>query len=127
MYYAAVKPNEVIAVTVLAVILALGLTLTTPIVGLQATLGLLIVVIAFTSVPAALYLLIFSMLLSPEIAVGRVEGRGVGVRELSFRLDDVFLVIIGFGWLVKMAVYRELGVFRETPLNRPIEIGRAHV
>ena len=46
MYYAAVKPNEVIAVTVLAVILALGLTLTTPIVGLQATLGLLIVVIA---------------------------------------------------------------------------------
>ena len=120
MYYAAVKPNEVIAVTVLAVILALGLTLTTPIVGLQATLGLLIVVIAFTSVPAALYLLIFSMLLSPEIAVGRVEGRGVGVRELSFRLDDVFLVIIGFGWLVKMAVYRELGVFRETPLNRPI-------
>ena len=39
MYYAAVKPNEVIAVTVLAVILALGLTLTTPIVGLQATLA----------------------------------------------------------------------------------------
>ncbi|MEK7337275.1 MAG: hypothetical protein AAB111_07325, partial [Nitrospirota bacterium] len=120
MYYATVKPNDVIVVTALAVMLALGLTLTTPTVGLKATLGFFLVLIAFTSVPAALYLLIFSMLLSPEIAVGRVEGRGVGVRELSFRLDDVFLVIIGFGWLVKTVVYRELGLFRETPLNRPI-------
>jgi O-Antigen ligase len=120
VYYATVKPNDMIVVTALAVMLALGLTLTTPTVGLKATLGFFLVLIAFTSVPAALYLLIFSMLLSPEIAVGRVEGRGVGVRELSFRLDDVFLVIIGFGWLVKTVVYRELGLFRETPLNRPI-------
>ena len=120
MYYATVKPNDVIVVTALAVILALGLTLTTPAVGLQATLGFFLVVIAFTSVPAALYLLIFSMLLSPEIAIGRVEGRGVGARELSFRLDDVLLVIIGCGWLVKTIVYRELGLFRETPMNRPI-------
>ncbi|MFO0707237.1 MAG: O-antigen ligase family protein [Nitrospira sp.] len=120
MQAAAVKPNDAIAVTALAVILALGLTLTTPTIGLQAVLGCILVFTAFASVPAALYLLIFSMLLSPEIAVGRVEGRGVGVRELSFRLDDVLLVIIGFGWLVKTAVYRELGLFRKTPLNRPI-------
>ena len=120
MQTVAAKPSDAIAVTALAVILALGLTLTTPAVGLQATLGCFLVLTAFASVPAALYLLIFSMLLSPEIAVGRVEGRGVGVRELSFRLDDVLLVIIGFGWLVKTAVYRELGLFRETPLNRPI-------
>ncbi|MCC6139917.1 MAG: O-antigen ligase family protein [Nitrospira sp.] len=120
MYYATVKPNDVIVVTALAMVLALGLTLTTPAVGLQATIGFFLVLIAFTSVPAALYLLIFSMLLSPEIAVGRVEGRGVGARELSVRLDDILLVIIGFGWLVKTAVYRELALFRTTPLNRPI-------
>lgn len=122
MYHAEIKPNDAMLVTVLAAVLALGLTLTTPAIGLQATLGFFLVLLAFTSVPAALYLLIMSMLLSPEIAVGRIEGRGVGVRELSFRLDDVFLVIIGCAWLVKTAVYRELGLFRETPLNRPIAI-----
>lgn len=122
MYHAAVKPNDVLVVTALAVVLALGLTLTTPAIGLQATLGFFLVVVAFTSVPAALYLLIFSMLLSPEIAIGRVEGKGVGARELTFRLDDVLLVIIGLGWLVKTAVYQELGLFRETPLNRPIAV-----
>src|SRR3990167_9071273 len=120
MHASMVKPQDAVIVSVLAAVLAFGLTLTTPMVGIQVVFGFLIVLIAFTSVPAALYLLIFSMLLSPEIAVGRVEGRGVGVRELSFRLDDVFLVIIGFGWLVKTVVYRELGLFRETPLNRPI-------
>ena len=122
MYHAAVKPNDAIVVTALAAALALGLALTTPAIGLQATLGFFLVVIAFTSVPAALYLLIVSMLLSPEITIGRVEGRGVGGRELSFRLDDLLLVIIGFGWLVKTIVYRELGLFRETPLNRPIAL-----
>lgn len=120
MYYATVKPNEGIVVAALAAMLALGLTLTTPAIGLQATLGFFLVLVAFISVPTALYLLIFSMLLSPEIAVGRVEGHGVGARELSVRLDDILLVIIGFGWLVKTAVYRELALFRDTPLNRPI-------
>jgi O-antigen ligase len=62
------------------------------------------------------------MLLSPEIAIGRIEGRGVGGRELSFRMDDILLVIIGVSWLVKNILYRELALFRETPLNRPIAV-----
>ena len=60
------------------------------------------------------------MLLSPEIAVGQVEGRGVGARELSFRLDDMLLVAIGVSWVVKNIIYRELALFREMPPNRPI-------
>ena len=103
-----------------AAVLALGLTLATPTIGLQVVVGFLIVLLAFTSVPAALFLLIGSMLLSPEITVGRVAGRGVGVRELSLRLDDILLAIIGFSWLVKTIIYRDLALIRETPLNRPI-------
>jgi len=122
MQQAAITPQDTLVVSALAVAVALGLTLTTPSVGLQAVLGLLIVLVAFTSVPASLYLLIVSMLLSPEIAVGRVEGRGVGGRELSLRMDDILLIVIGLSWFVKNILYRDLALFRETPLNRPIAV-----
>jgi hypothetical protein len=115
-----VKPQDAIIVSVLAAVLALGLTMTTPMVGIQVVFGFLIVMVAFTSVPASLFLLIGSMLLSPEIAIGRVDGRGVGVRDLSLRVDDLLLVIIGFSWLVKTIIYRDLALIRETPINRPI-------
>jgi hypothetical protein len=120
MHAAMVKPQDAVIVSVLAAVLALGLTLATPTIGLQVVVGFLIVLVAFTSVPASLFLLIGSMLLSPEIAVGRVDGRGVGVRELSLRVDDILLAIIGFSWLVKTIIYRDLALIRETPLNRPI-------
>lgn len=122
MQQAAISPHDSLVVSSLAVAVALGLTFTSPSVGLQAVLGLLVVLIAFTSVSAALYLLIASMLLSPEVAIGRLEGRGVGGRELSFRMDDILLVVIGLSWLVKNILYRELALFRDTPLNRPIAV-----
>jgi len=120
MQHAILKTQDTLVVSTLAVAVALGLTLATPSVGLQAVIGFLVVLIAVTSVPAALYLLIASMLLSPEVAIGHVHGRGVGGRELSFRMDDILLVVIGLSWLVKNIIYRELALFRETPLNRPI-------
>ncbi|BFU91561.1 MAG: hypothetical protein NTAFB01_27480 [Nitrospira sp.] len=122
MQQTAISPQYSLVIVVLAAAIALGLTLTTPTVGIQAVVGFLIVMTAVTSVPVALYLLIASMLLSPEIAIGRIEGRGVGGRELSFRMDDILLVVIGVSWLVKNIVYRELALFRETPLNRPIAV-----
>ncbi len=122
MQQAAISYQDSLVIAVLAAAIALGLTLTTPTMGMQAVAGFLIVLTALTSVSAALYLLIASMLLSPEVAIGQIEGRGVGGRELSFRMDDILLVVIGVSWLVKNIVYRELALFRETPLNRPIAV-----
>src|SRR5207247_8887654 len=42
------------------------------------------------------------------------------VRELSLRVDDLLLVIIGFSWLLTTIIFRDLAFIRETPLNRPI-------
>jgi hypothetical protein len=122
MQQAAISPHDTLVIAVLAAAIAVGLTLTTPTTGMQVVAGFLIVLIAFTSVSAALYLLIASMLLSPEIAIGRIDGRGVGGREVSFRMDDILLAVIGVSWLVKNIIYRELALFRETPLNRPIAV-----
>ena len=61
MHASMVKPQDAVIVSVLAAALALGLTMTTPMVGIQVVFGFLIVMVAFTSVPASLFLLIGSM------------------------------------------------------------------
>jgi O-antigen ligase len=75
---------------------------------------------ALLSTPFALYLLIFSMLLSPELVVGSMAGKSMAGRGLTLRFDDILLLVIGVSWLIKTAVHKELGVVMRTPLNRPI-------
>ena len=87
--------------------------------AIACTVGTVIFIISFASTDIALYILIFSMLLSPEFVVGTTEGAPLG-RGVTLRLDDFLLVIIGFSWLAKMSIKKELGLFLRTPLNKPI-------
>jgi O-antigen ligase len=82
--------------------------------------GFAVFVVSFTSTQFALYILIFSMLLSPELMVGTTEGAAALGRGITVRLDDFMLVVIGFSWLARMAINKELGLFLRTPLNKPI-------
>ncbi|MCF8049997.1 MAG: O-antigen ligase family protein [Desulfobacterales bacterium] len=87
-------------------------------------LGSLMVVVVFAltflNTEVGIYILIFSMLLSPEIGIGQLAERATSGRGVTLRFDDFLLVIIGFSWFAKNAVYKELGLFLKTPLNRPI-------
>jgi O-antigen ligase len=57
------------------------------------------------------------MLFSPEVLLGQTAAR-----EVTFRMDDLLLVIIVVTWLARAAVYKELTVFRSTPLHTPIAL-----
>jgi O-antigen ligase len=81
--------------------------------------GIILFMVSFVSSQIALYVLILSMLLGPEIVIGATAGGSLG-RGVTLRVDDFILVIIGFSWLARMALYKELGLFLRTPLNRPI-------
>jgi hypothetical protein len=84
-----------------------------------AGLALAVFVLVFIRTEAGLYLVLFSMLLSPEFGSGGAqrlaEGRGVVIR-----LEDLLLVLIGFSWLAKMAMNKELGLAVKTRMNLPI-------
>lgn len=82
--------------------------------------AIVVFTIAFVKAEIALYILIFSMLLSPEILIGEAGGRAALGRGVTLRFDDFLLAFIGFGWFAKTAVYKELGLFLRTPLNKPI-------
>lgn len=82
---------------------------------LAITGGLVILIVSFLSPEASIYLLLFSMLLSPEIVVAETPAR-----EVTIRLEDLILAITVFSWLARTAIFKELGLFVRTHLNRPI-------
>jgi len=80
-----------------------------------AVLGAVFFTIGFLSPRLSLYILIFSMLLSPEIGSRDVTGEG-----FTMRLEDLLLIVMGFAWLAKNAIHKEIGLMVATKLNRPI-------
>lgn len=75
-------------------------------------LASIIFTITLINTDIALIILIFSMLLSPELKIGGIRGR-----DVVLRADDILLLTVFFGWLAKMAINKELGLLRHTPLN----------
>lgn len=77
--------------------------------------GLLVGLIAFFKIEYGIYILIFSMLLSPEIKLAEIPGRSVVIR-----IDDFILITVFFAWIVRLAIKKELGLLKNTQLNLPI-------
>ncbi len=67
---------------------------------------------------AGLMILIVSMLFSPELALGGAGGGGLeGSRSVILRTEDLVLLLVGFAWLARMAIHKDLGAVRRTHLN----------
>jgi hypothetical protein len=80
--------------------------------------ALIMFILAFVRTDLGLYIVIFSMLLSPQFGE---KGAGAGgARGVTLRTEDFVLIVIGLSWLAKTAVNKELGLVARTPLNRPI-------
>ena len=83
---------------------------------LAAAMAVFLVVFVKTEI--GLYLVIFSMLLSPQF--GASGGTIAESRRILVRSEDVLLLVVALSWLAKTAVNKELGIAVKTPLNRPI-------
>jgi len=82
-------------------------------IGIALAIGIFLV--SFLDTNVALYILILSMLFSPEFGQRTVSGGG-----FTLRIEDIILLIVGFAWLAKNAYYKEveeLGLLRKTPVN----------
>jgi hypothetical protein len=100
-----------------------------PEMGGALVVGIIVFISTFMSAEAGLYLLIISMLLSPEFGAG---GLGDGSdttssRGVTLRAEDILLVLLGFAWLARTAVNKGLGLIRPTPLNAPHWQLRGHL
>ncbi len=80
-----------------------------------AVVGVGLFIFGFLSPKIALYLLIFSMLLSPEIGSRDYTGQG-----FTIRFEDLLLVIMCFTWFAKSSIKKDVGLAVKTSLNIPI-------
>ncbi|HEV8539753.1 MAG TPA: O-antigen ligase family protein [Nitrospiraceae bacterium] len=113
-------PLEMLLPLLLAVPLALVIVVVKPTVTLGIVLGVVLVAMTFVAPLAGLYVLVFSMLLGPEVLMG---GMGSGTtlgRGVTLRLDDFLLVLVGLAWLAKVALSPQKVPFTKTILNKPI-------
>ena len=114
---------QLIIPLILLLVLILGIIYVMPDLTATQTLaiggGIAVFIVCLASTEVALYILIFSMLLSPEFIVGTTEGATLG-RGVTLRVDDFVILLIGLSWLAKMAINKELGLFLRTPLNKPL-------
>ncbi|MCK5106608.1 MAG: O-antigen ligase family protein [Elusimicrobiales bacterium] len=103
---------------VLAIVLGYFATTAAPkhiIIGFAA---ILISILAFLSPKTSLFLLVFSMLLSPEISLGALTAG----RDIVFRYDDILLVIIFLSWFARTAILKGKSFIMNTPVQTPILI-----
>jgi O-antigen ligase len=77
----------------------------------------IVFIVTLVNTDAGLAILIFSMLLSPEIILGHVPGR-----DIVIRFDDILLAVITFAWFAKTSINKGLALFKRTPLNKAIGV-----
>ncbi len=109
-------------VGVLTLFIATVVAQSSSLLALGATLGIIIFTIAFLYPEAGLYILLLSMLLSPEIILGSLGSDTSATRGITLRLDDFLLLLLAVTWIARGAIHKELGLFLSSPLNRPIAI-----
>ena len=107
-------------ILIAALLVGYLLTMISAVKGFTLVFLLLVFVCTFTWPEAGLYVVIFSMLLSPEIIAGGMSGKGTLGRGITLRLEDFLLVFIGLSWFARTALDKTAGLFRKTPLNQPI-------
>jgi O-antigen ligase len=115
-----VSSAALLIVLLSALLLGHFLTTISAVKGFTLACLLLIFVCTFIWPEAGLYVVIFSMLLSPEIIAGDIAGKGTLGRGLTLRLEDFLLVFIGLSWFARTALDKTSGLFRKTSLNQPI-------
>ncbi len=110
-----------IGAILVAAVLAIssGLVAADPEWALAGTVAVAVFVIVFVRTEFGLYILLLSMLLSPEIILGGKGGLAER-REIALRMEDLLLFVIALTWLGKTAVNKELGLIARTPLNPAI-------
>ncbi len=105
----------VLAITIAAFLFSGLIVKGSPQMALVVIVSIVVCLLAFLKPDTALYMLVFSMLLSPEFGQRSTEGSGVTVR-----VDDFLLVLIGLSWFARTALFKDLQLFRKTKLNLPI-------
>ena len=85
---------------------------------IAVAVSMLVFGLTLVRVEIGLYILVVAMLLSPEVRAGTVGGHGE--LDVNLRYDDVLIMVIFLGILVKLAYEGKAALWRSNPINPAI-------
>lgn len=97
------QSSFLLVIAVFCLIIAVVMAKLPPAYGGVIVVGIIVFMATFMSTEAGLYLLICSMLLSPEFGGGGLGGDTTASRGVTIRGEDMLLVLLGFAWLIRTA------------------------
>ncbi len=80
--------------------------------------AVLIAVVTFFFPKVGLAVMLFSMLFASDVSVG--DDAGTRARAVTIRAEDVLLILISGGWLIRRATTRTLSIVKFVPANFPV-------
>jgi len=86
---------------------------------LALSISLLVFGVTVARVEYGVYVLIVAMLLSPEIDAGTALS---GERNLNIRYDDILIIVIFLGVMVKLSFEGRLSLWQPSPINKGIVV-----
>ncbi len=75
------------------------------------------ILLAFISPKSGLTVLVFAMLLSPEINLAGLSGTS---RNIVIRYDDIILIVLFLSWFAKTAILKNKPLVFRSPVQTPI-------
>ncbi|VAW48336.1 hypothetical protein MNBD_GAMMA03-2083 [hydrothermal vent metagenome] len=76
--------------------------------------ALFVFFLSIANTDLAMTLLIFAMLLSPELSLGAISKQ----RAVVIRVEDLLIVVFSLAWLAKTTTHGKIGFITKTPINR---------
>ncbi len=109
----------IFAIFILSVFAGKVVTTQSPITSFTIMLAAIAAIVTFLKPEAGLVGLLVAMLFSPDFMVGKAA---ITERAVTFRASDMLIIAIGFGWMAKLAIKKEIGMVVRTPITRAIII-----
>jgi len=95
-----------------------SITVMPPYIPLVIVASCFIFLVSFTKTNVAMLVLIYAMLLSPEISLGAVSKQ----RAIVIRVEDLLIILLAATWFAKTAMVGNVRFLIRTPINRFIAI-----
>ncbi len=103
-----------ILTALLCLVMGKFITVIPSIVPVIIVLGFFVFFLSIAATDLAMTLLIFAMLLSPELSFGEVTNQ----RSVALRIEDLLIAVFSLTWLARTAAHGRLNFLPKTPLNK---------
>jgi|SRR3989339_42684 len=95
-----------------------GISISPTIIPFVLVISMFVFLLTFIKTDLVMLILIYAMLLSPEINFGAISSH----RAIAIRIEDLLIIVFSLAWFARLALHSRLSLIKKTPINRWIAL-----